>query len=151
MTSPESYPPEPPRAWERPVTLVGPGGRHTGRIAWSWEGDHHRVVLDGPTGRIEADGRDFFDALAAVRRQLEPHGWYIAVQGARRDTFPSGMLRDTGARRVYVLEPGRPWRREHMVRTFDDADPADLGTVAEQEEFYERWLDSVFGPRDGGS
>jgi hypothetical protein len=31
------------------------------------------------------------------------------------------------------------------VNTFDDADPADLATVAEQRQFYDRWRESVSG------
>ena len=38
-------------------------------------------------------GPDMFEALVGVRRQLEPDGLMIAVQGARRDTYPSGMAR----------------------------------------------------------
>jgi hypothetical protein len=39
-------------------------------------------VNGGPTGRLHAADRDFFDALVCIRRQLEPTGWSIAVQGA---------------------------------------------------------------------
>ncbi|HEX4287774.1 MAG TPA: hypothetical protein VH021_02595, partial [Trebonia sp.] len=80
-----------------------------------------RGWLDGydgpmPTYRIElvtragnytcpytATGPDMFEALVRLRRQLEPDGLTVAVQGARRDTHPSGMLRDMGGGlQVYV-------------------------------------------------
>ncbi len=142
MTSPR---PGDPR--QRQVTLVDQGGRRTvWQLTWQLSGDDYRVTLDGPTGRLESVERDYFEALTAIRRQLEPAGWRIAVQGARRTTYPSGVLRDQGgARTVYELELGRPAQRQHRVITFDDADPADLGTIAEQEAFYDRWRSSVFG------
>jgi hypothetical protein len=61
------------------------------------------------------------------------------VQGARRDIWPSGMLRDQldgGA--VYVL-PEDVTAKPETVGTFDPA-PADLVVmVAEQEAAWERW------------
>lgn len=146
MTDPRPLMPGDPR--ERDVTLVGPRGPVTGRLRWQSAGRQYRVALNGPTGRLESVERDYFEALTKIRTQLEPEGWRIAVQGARRTTFPSGMQRDQGgARQVYVLELGRPAGRADQVRTFDDADPADLATVAEQLDFYLDWRESVFGTR----
>ena len=71
--------------------------------------------------------------------------------GARRDKFPTGMLHDRGARKVYVQRLGQKLRQEDLVSTFADADPADLGTVAEQEAFFCQGRDSVFGPSGGDS
>ena len=40
-----------------------------------------------------------------LRRQLEPDGLMIAVQGARRVTYPSRMARDMGGgMQVYVMQ-----------------------------------------------
>src|SRR5205814_9381219 len=130
MTDP-AIPPRHPRGEERTITLVRGDVQSFARIVWGTTGDRrYFVALDGPTGHLEATDRDYFEALARIREQLEPAGWLVALQGARRQTFPSGMLRDTaGARRVYVLEPGRPVRRDGAVRTFDPADPQDLATV----------------------
>ena len=123
-----------------------------GHLSWSRLGvGRYRLVLDGPTGRIEAIGRDWFDALVAIRLRVEPTGWSICVQGARRDTYPSGMQRDTGAQRVYLQVLGEEVQREpwsgpgsRMPSTFADADPADLGTVAEQAEYHRRWRASMW-------
>ena len=90
-----------------------------------------RGWLDGydgpvPTYRIElvarvgsytcpytATGPDMFEALVRLRRQLEPDGLMVAVQGSRRDTYPSGMARDMGGgMQVYIMRPGLPGRRE---------------------------------------
>ncbi|HEY3606445.1 MAG TPA: hypothetical protein VGL06_03045, partial [Pseudonocardiaceae bacterium] len=94
------------------------------------DGQHDRAPLRGwldgydgpvPTYRIAlvtrygsytcpytATGPDMFETLVRLRRQPEPDGLMIAVQGSRRDTYPSGMARDMGGgRRVYVLHLGR--------------------------------------------
>jgi hypothetical protein len=131
---------------ERLVRVVRGREHRTCRLSWSasHRDDGYQVALDGPDQPLSATGRDLFEALAAVRCQLEAVGWLIAVQGARRDTYPSGMLRDMGgARRVYVLVPGRPVSTADTVDTFADADPADLGTVDAQRQHYQAWRGSL--------
>jgi hypothetical protein len=117
-----------------------------------------RGWLDGydgsvPTYRIElatregnytcpytATGPDMFEALVRLRRQLEPDGLMVAVQGSRRDTYPSGMARDMGGgMRVYVMRPGLPARGEDLVETLDDAPPDQMATVDEQRASVEAW------------
>jgi hypothetical protein len=100
----------------------------------------YQIALESPEGVVDVVGRDLFAALQDVRRRLEASGWTIAVQGARVDTYPSGMVRDMlGARRVYVLQMGRHVAREHLVDIFAEADPQQVGTVDEQIEFYRLW------------
>ena len=83
---------------------------------------------------------DMFEALVRLRRQLEPDGLMVAVQGARRDTWPSGMARDMGGgMRVYVMRPGPPAHREDLVKTLDDALPGQVATVDEQRAFSNAW------------
>jgi hypothetical protein len=119
-----------------------------------------RAWLDGhdgpmPSYRIElltrlgnytcpytATGPDMFEALVRLRRQLEPDGLMIAVQGARRDTYPSGMARDMGGgMSVYVMRAGQRARREDLVKTLEDAPTELLGTVGEQQAFAQSWRD----------
>ncbi|MFI5841818.1 hypothetical protein ACIA8K_19115 [Catenuloplanes sp. NPDC051500] len=104
---------------ERQVTLVGPDGVAPGRLAWLWRGEGDVVMsLTGPPGHAEVTGPDLFTALTALRRHLEPAGWSIAVQGARRGARPS----DTHPTRVYVPDsPGHP-------QMLADADPALLNS-----------------------
>jgi len=118
-----------------------------------------RGWLDGydgpvPTYRIElvtsegnytcpytATGPDMFEALVRLRRQLEPAGLVVAVQGSRRDTYPSGMARDMGGGMgVYVMRPGRAARREDLVDTLGDAPADQMATVDEQRAFFDAWL-----------
>jgi hypothetical protein len=139
---------------DREVTVIRDGVPEQTRL---------RGWLDGydgpmPTYRIElvtragsytcpytATAPDMFEALVRLRRQLEPDGLLVAVQGARRDTYPSGMARDMGGgMRVYVMQPGRAARPEDLVRTLDDALPEQIATVDEQLAFREAWRT---GPR----
>jgi hypothetical protein len=58
------------------------------------------------------------------------------------------MQRSTnGAREVYIYQLGRHASRDDMVNIFDDADPADIVTVAAQRESYRIWQESVRSPR----
>src|SRR6266508_6527347 len=91
------------------------------------------LVTSGQLGSHRARGTDLFEALLALRRELEADGWRLAVQGARRDTWPSGMLRDQlDGSAVYVL-PEDVKAKPETVGTFDPAPPDLVVTVAEQE------------------
>lgn len=100
------------------------------------------LSLDAPELDLsaEARGRDLFEGLQQIRRRLEPLGWYPLCNGARIDCYPSGMARDMGgARHVYELtigEAGRP----PLVGLFEPAPAEEIGTVAEQDAFNQRWL-----------
>ena len=85
-----------------------------------------------------ATGPDMFEALVRLRRKLEPDGLMVAVQGSRRDTYPSGMMRDMGGgMHVYVMRPGLRGRRKDVVKTLDDAPPGQIATIDEQRAFVE--------------
>ena len=117
-------------------------GEERGRYELDLEdlGDHRfRIVASGPTGVHRACADDLFEALLMVRREIEPAGWRLALNGARRDTWPSGMQRDMfegGA--VYVFFPDTAKRLE-PVGTFDPAPKELLATVEEQEAAWEAW------------
>jgi hypothetical protein len=95
-------------------------------------------------GAISASGRDLFDALQQLRRELERSGVYPLCCGARTDCYPSGMSRDMGlGAKVYVLSLGRQGRREDLVGLFDAADKATVGSVDDQDRFFSEWLASL--------
>jgi hypothetical protein len=101
------------------LTLLSPGGE-------SW-------VAEGP---------DLFKALRELRRLLDPLGIRLGVNGARRDSWASGMQCDMGEGRVvYILREGQPGRPA-QVPTLGTTALADIGTVKEQEEQYALWLES---------
>lgn len=104
----------------------------------------HRAELVTRVGKYTcpytATAPDMFEALVRLRRQLEPDGLMVAVQGARRDTYPCGMARDMGGgTQVYVMRPGLHARPEDLVETLDDAPPDQIATVDEQRAFAETW------------
>ncbi|MFD0277818.1 hypothetical protein ACFVHB_28460 [Kitasatospora sp. NPDC127111] len=103
------------------------------------EDGEYRVELASPNGAIwSAAGDDLFEALKSVRLQIEPLGYLLLCNGARIDAHPSGMSRDTtGGRTLYLLKARAARTR---VFIFDRANPADVGTVADQREFYQAWL-----------
>lgn len=81
-----------------------------------------------------------FETLVRLRRQLEPDGLMVAVQGARRDTWASGMARDMGGgMQVYVIRPGLPARPEDLVETLDDPPPDQMAAVDEQQAPFKAW------------
>ncbi|MBL7500249.1 hypothetical protein I6A84_31125 [Frankia sp. CNm7] len=128
------------------VSVVRAGERERCMLTWRFHKDRSRSIsLSGPFGTLEGAGDDLFEALNVIRRSLEGQGWFIAVQGARRNTWASGMLRDMiGARHVYVLEPGRDIRtREDWVDIFAEAEPDQLATVEEQRQYYREWQESA--------
>jgi hypothetical protein len=85
-----------------------------------------------------------FDALVRIREQVEPQGWFVAVQGARLDTYPSRMQRDmAGGLNVCVMRRGEPVRLDDVVETFAEADPSTLATVAAQRARLEEWPRSL--------
>jgi hypothetical protein len=87
-------------------------------------------------------GRDIFDALQQLRLKLEPIGWYPLCNGARVDCYPSGMARDMGgAQAVYVLTIGKSGKSP-LMGTLDPAARDNVGTVAEQDAYFRRWLDT---------
>jgi hypothetical protein len=97
----------------------------------------YRIELVTRLGRYTcpytATGPDMFEALVRVRRQLEPDSLMVAVQGSRRDTYPSGMARDMGGGMpVYILRPGLRGHLEDLVKTLDDAPLGQIATVDER-------------------
>jgi hypothetical protein len=136
-----------PRSLEdRDVLIVrGDERRHVRLRAWldghdgPWPVYRLELFLGGD--RFTATGPDLFEALVRLRRQLEPDGWRIAVQGARLDTYPSGMARDMGGgKSVYVMRPGQHQvAAADLVKTLSDAPVEQLATVPEQEAYVNNW------------
>lgn len=110
-------------------------------------------IADGPPWNLtlhlqdavrEIQGRDLFDALMNLRRDLERAGVRVLCAGARCNVFPSGMSRSMSAgRKAYRLIMGHPAAGRDLVDIFEPADEQDLCTVEEQEAFFAAWLRSI--------
>jgi hypothetical protein len=104
---------------------------------YSIDFDHESV------GKLTADGPDLFECLCRIRVQLEPLGFILLCAGARKDVYPSGMMRDMGGgRNAYVLRQGEQASLKNVVDIFNDCEIGDLATVSEQKANYENWLKS---------
>lgn len=133
-----------------PVFLVRDDERQQAVIRWWWTGrgpeDVYRAEMEWSGPAIEVSANDMFEVLVRIREQLEPQGWFVAVQGSRLDTYPSGMQRDMGGGlSVYVMRMGEPARMNDVVDTFAEADPSRLATVDAQRRHAEEWARSVQG------
>ena len=103
-----------------------------------------KLIFSGPyLDRREFLADDLFDALVALRGELEDMGAQLLCAGARPDVFPSGMSREMGLGiKAYVNRIGFPSRRADLVDIFDCA-AAGVGSVAEQNAFHKKWLESL--------
>jgi len=127
------------------VTLVRGDERQAAciRWRWAWAGNHdnYDMTFEWSGPMLQSSAADVFEALVLIRRQLEPLGWFVAVQWSRLDAYPSGMARDMGGgERIYLMRPGQKARIEDLVDTMAPADPERLATVDDQEEYWKRWL-----------
>jgi hypothetical protein len=134
---------------DRDVVVIRDGQPQQARLR-GWLDGHdgplprYRIELVARAGNYTcpytATAPDMFEALVRLRRELEPDGLAVAVQGARRDTYPSGMARDMGGGMgVYVMRAGLPARLEDLVNTLDDAPSDQIATVDEQRAFADAW------------
>lgn len=100
----------------RDVAVLVDGVERTWRlgIRSSPQMPHWRLTLDDGAGRTwSGEAADQFEALRELRRRLDADSIVICVEGARRNSWASGMQRDMGSGMVcYQLTiprgPGRP-------------------------------------------
>lgn len=101
------------------------------------------------TARLEGlddvitESSDCFRAMQEVRSPLDERGLKLCCNGARTDAWASGMQRDMGEGLVcYLLSLPRQATRPQQVSIFGSAPVDAVGTVAEQEDHYQRWCTS---------
>lgn len=118
-------------------------GMSGGPDDWSFscsEGDLRQLTATDPRGRTwRSPGDDWFDALQQIRLQLETEGYIPLCNGSRIDAHPSRMSRDMSGGTVLYLHRQK-WKARKRVYIFDPATKDKVGTVAEQNEFYKKWL-----------
>jgi len=125
------------------VTVLSGSGEEQWTLSTSRRGRAWLLTLTGVHGITwTAEGPDLFKALRELRRALDPLGIRLGVNGARRDSWASGMQCDMGEGRVVYLlheaQAGKPEQVPTLGFTALDA----VGTVEEQEEQFARWLES---------
>ena len=93
---------------------------------------------------ISAEESDFFEALCAIRRQLEVDGLVPFCYGASLNVFPSSMARGMGGGlKAYKLTQGTPARTADLVGIFDEGPDIVPSYVEPQAQFYDDWIASL--------
>jgi hypothetical protein len=130
------------------VELLGPVGALPAELGY---GEHSsspalpywvRLAFGGRV--LTGEGGDYFDALVALRRQLESERILIRVNGACRDVWPSGMSRNIGGGlKAYRMHLGLQARMADLVPIFEYSVGSEPTTIAEQEHFRDQWFASL--------
>jgi len=95
-------------------------------------------------GKFETSDSDLFEAMVKLRLWLEPKGYKLLCNAARRDVYPSRMARQmSGGFRAYKMTMGKPAEMSDRVKILDPAPAESVASVAEQSAFYQAWYDSV--------
>jgi hypothetical protein len=106
--------------------------------------DRIQITIRLPAFEKAAIAEDYFQALVDIRHELEKTGRRLLIQGASLKVYPSPMSRSMGAGlRAYKLTMGQPARTADLVNIFESGPDLEPCTVAEQEEFYRAWLESL--------
>jgi hypothetical protein len=112
--------------------------------------ERYRLEMEVPgLGSCTYRAQDHFECLLDLRRELEPRGYGVLVQGSRRNVWPSGMQRDMGVgSHAYELELGKHGVRPPVVAIFDPADEREVVTIEEQFAYRDAWFAEI---RDHGT
>lgn len=93
--------------------------------------------------RIEVVNEDYFEGFCHIREALEAEGLLPICYAASQNVYPSGMSRNMGGGlRAYKLTLGQRGRIADLVDIFSTGPDVIPATVAEQLEYYNRWLAS---------
>jgi len=133
----------------RTVTVLLPRGEQRRGEFRIWEevpDNAHLVQLQlrFADRQLTASDEDLFEALSTIRKEIEAEGIRLVCYGCSRNVFPSPMSRSMGTgERAYRLELGKPARAADLVSIFDTGPGVDPVVLAEQEQFYHAWLQSL--------
>ena len=105
---------------------------------WIWE-----INLDCGDSKFKAQGKDLFESLTEIRKQLNKKNMDLLVNGSRKNVTISPMMSDAGGASIYLLRPRLQARLEDIVKTFDPISKEELSTLDEQRIFHTKWLGSL--------
>ena len=92
---------------------------------------------------------NIFDSIVELRKKLELKNIYLLCNASVINVYPSGMQKEFGGTKAYKLQMGKQATLNDVVDIFDYDSELKIGSVKEQEEFYENWLDCFRSNRDG--
>jgi len=80
--------------------------------------------------------------LLEIEDELELNNIYLLCNASAINVYPSGMQKEFGGTKAYKLQMGKQATLSDVVDIFDYDSELKIGSVKEQEEFYENWLES---------
>ncbi|MET9530782.1 hypothetical protein ABZY02_09440 [Streptomyces sp. NPDC006649] len=127
---------------ESSVTVQIEGQEIEWKMTVEGDGPWHLSLSSASGVESSATADNAFDALRSIRADLAAKDVRICCNGARIDVRPSGLSASHGAWTVYVLHRWRPPTVRDLVPTFGYYDGNRIGSVAEQDSYWERHLKS---------
>ena len=85
---------------------------------------------------------NIFDSVVELRKKLELKNIYLLCNASVINVYPSGMQKEFGGTKAYKLQMGKQATISDVVDIFDYDSELKIGSVKEQEEFFESWLES---------
>ena len=86
---------------------------------------------------------NIFDSVVELRKKLELKNIYLLCNASVVNIYPSPMQKDFGGTKAYKLQMGKQATLSDVVDIFDYDNGLKIGSVKEQEEFYENWIESL--------
>ena len=88
-------------------------------------------------------GDNIFDSIVELRKKLELKNIYLLCNASVINVYPSGMQKEFGGTKAYKLQMGKQATLSDVVDIFDYDSELKIGSVKEQEEFFESWIESL--------
>ena len=86
---------------------------------------------------------NIFDSVVELRKKLELKNIYLLCNASVINVYPSGMQKEFGGTKAYKLQMGKQATLSDVVDIFDYDSELRIGSVKEQEEFFESWIESL--------
>ena len=86
---------------------------------------------------------NIFDSIVELRKKLESKDIYLLCNASVVNIYPSPMQKDFGGTKAYKLQMRKQATLSDVVDIFDYDSELKIGSVKEQEEFFESWIESL--------
>ena len=125
------------------IFLIGGEDDERGTLLEHEVGDRCSLRLIWREREASAIADDFFDALCAIRLELEVEGLLLFCYGASLNVYPSGIARSMAmGKMAYRMQAGKHARTADLVDIFSEGPDVTPATVAQQREFFNDWVSS---------